>query len=136
MRIQLALKVSDLEQDLTEPSYTVETLRRVKSLEGDSDELWLMLGGDSLRDLTSWHEPEEILRLARLAVLGRPGESERPPTPEGARVDWVSGPRIRLSSTEVRERVADGRSIRFMVPEAVRAYIEAEGLYRPQRRDP
>lgn len=124
------LEASDLERDPDQPSYTVETLRRLASRHGERPEIWLVLGGDSLRELPGWREPEEIARLARLAVLARPGESSADAVPPGWRVDWLSGPRIRLSSSEVRERAAHGRSLRFLVPEAVRSYIEREGIYR------
>ena len=124
------LEVSDLERVADRPSYTGETLTRLREELGASAELWLIVGGDSLRDLPSWREPERIFELARLAVLARPGETENPSRPPGAKVDWLGGARIRLSSSEIRQRVSGGRSIRFLVPEPVREYIEREGLYQ------
>ena len=131
------LVVSRIEEGV-EPSFTVETLERVARLHPGA-ELWLVIGGDSLRDLPTWREPEEIVRRARLAVLPRPVEGgaafeELPPVPAGARVDWLDGPRLDLSSTALRRRVQRGESIRFLVPEPVRAYIEASGLYRDSSR--
>lgn len=130
----LGLVASDLEQDEAVPSFTVATLRRLRMLEPEA-ELWLILGGDSLRDLPTWREPEEIVRLARLAVYPRPGEdatSAAPPAEVlGANATLLPGPRLLLASTEIRARVMAGRSIRFLVPRAVERYIEERGLYLP-----
>jgi nicotinate-nucleotide adenylyltransferase len=123
------LVASTLESDTSAPSFTIETLRRVRQTEPDA-ELWLIIGSDSLRELPTWRDPDSILAAAALAVLPRPGEEGIPPVPPGARLCWLSGPRFQLSSTELRERVAEGASIRFLVPEAVRAYIEEHHLYR------
>lgn len=128
------LAASRIEEGVV-PSFTVETLERVARLYPGA-ELWLVIGGDSLRDLPTWREPDEIVRRARLAVLPRPIEGggtvseELPPVPAGARVDWLDGPRLHLSSTALRRRVQRGESIRFLVPEPVRLYIESSGLYR------
>jgi len=131
------LAASRIEQGVT-PSFTVETLQRVAGLHPEA-ELWLVIGGDSLRELPTWRDPDEILRRARLAVLPRPGDGfstdELPPVPAGARVDWLDGPRLHLSSTALRRRVERGESIRFLVPEKVRAYIEDAGLYRASARE-
>ena len=147
------LLASDLEADPLQPSFTVDTLRRLRASTPELGELWLLVGSDSIADLPGWRDPREILRLARLAVYPRPreGEDERSPgngpespdreSPEeaasapasvlsGVPVRRLEGPRLRLSSTEIRERVRSGRSIRFLVPEAVRAYILERGLYR------
>lgn len=125
----------------SEPSFTIATLDKVKRLHPGA-ELWLVIGGDSLRDLPTWRQPEEIVQRARLAVLPRPGDGgtggvstdESPPVPAGARVDWLDGPRLHLSSTALRRRVERGESIRFLVPEKVRLYIEESGLYRAPAR--
>lgn len=138
------LEISDLEREDEEPSYTVETLRRLAAAEPGAN-LWLLVGEDSLKELGTWREPAEICRLAHLGVYERPQEGEPSvtqvvhaaaaddPLPEGARTTRLPGPRLRLASTEIRQRVADGRSIRFLVPDAVRDYIVARGLYRPER---
>ncbi|MFN8549405.1 MAG: nicotinate-nucleotide adenylyltransferase [Candidatus Eisenbacteria bacterium] len=128
------LFASDLERDAGVPSFTVATLRRLRAQEPEA-ELWLILGGDSLRDLPTWREPEEIVRLARIAVYPRPGEDEASANPPaqllGASATHLPGPRVHLASTEIRARVAAGRSIRFLVPRAVERYIEERGLYLP-----
>jgi nicotinate-nucleotide adenylyltransferase len=139
------LEVSELERGQDQPSFTVETLRRLRAGTSAGDELWLLLGSDSLPELPTWREPREILKLSRLAVYPRPGEEESPgaaaespaaPPDDlaallaGCEVRYLDGPRIRLSSSEIRRRLRDGRTIRFLVPEAVRKYILAKGLYR------
>jgi nicotinate-nucleotide adenylyltransferase len=146
--LELALKgvpgmvASDIERDLERPSYTIETLRGIRSQSPDLEDLWLLLGEDSLAELPTWREPAEIARLARFAVYPRPNGE----TPGGAvftsevnrtwgdRIDRLDGPRLRLSSSEIRERVRGARSIRFLVPEAVRTFILDEGLYRGRSR--
>lgn len=122
------LVASDLERDEERPSYTVETLARVRKDLAPTDEVFLLLGTDSLRDLPTWREPERIARLARLAVYPRPGEEIAPSLAHGE-VLWLDGPRLRLSATEVRVRIAAGRSVRFLVPDIVREYIERHSLY-------
>lgn len=122
------LEASDLEQDPDRPSFTVESLRGIAGWLPPGSELWLLLGGDSLRDLPSWREPEEIQRLARLAVYAR--DRVLPDASSTIPVTWLPGPRLELSSTEIRERVRLARSIRFLVPEPVRGFIRDQGLYR------
>lgn len=137
------LAVSTLEADEGAPSYTVGTLRRLRAKAGPGVELWLLMGSDSLLELPTWREPETILDLASLGVYRRPGDpigrtSGRPPElpADLARLlagrTWrlLPGPRVRLSSSEIRRRAARGRSLRFLVPEAVREYILVQGLYR------
>ncbi len=121
-------------------SYTVDTLRAVHADEPDNDWFFLM-GGDSLADFPTWREPAEICRLASLVVVDRPGSPRADlacltPFVEAAslrdlerlRVDM---PQIEISSSDLRQRVSAGRSIRFRTPRAVEAFIQANGLYRP-----
>jgi nicotinate-nucleotide adenylyltransferase len=116
----------DLELRRTGPSYTVDTLRALRAREPGA-ELFFLTGADNLADLPRWREPDEIVRLATLAVVSRQGEA-LPPDPAYPAVA-VAVTRVDVSSTEVRRRVAAGRSIRYLVPEAVRAVIERERLY-------
>ena len=116
-------EASDIELRRPPPSYTVETLREWKALH-PGDELVLLIGADNVAKFDTWHEPDEIRRLARIAVLDRAG-SEVPH-------DWPVVRRlVDISSTDIRARVAAGRSIRYLTPEAVCDYIAAQGLYRP-----
>ena len=116
----------DLELRRTGPSYTVDTLRELRAREPGA-ELFFLTGADNLAELPRWREPDEIARLATLAVVSRAGDAlpGDPPYPAVA----VAVTRVDVSSTEVRRRVAAGQSIRYLVPDAVRAVIERERLY-------
>jgi nicotinate-nucleotide adenylyltransferase len=126
------LEVSSIECDREGPSYTVETLRE---LSGPERELMLLLGADQAAALRSWREPEEVLRLARVAVASRSGMDRegvlrRLGGLEGhERIEFFDMPRLDVSSTMVRERVAAGKPIRWLVAAAVEELVGAEGLY-------
>jgi nicotinate-nucleotide adenylyltransferase len=120
-----------LELRRTGPSYTVDTLRELRAREPDA-ELVFLTGADNLAELPRWREPDEIARLATLAVVSRAGETLPPDGPYPAVAVTVT--RVDLSSTQIRRRVAAGQSIRYLVPEAVRAVIQREGLYRDHSR--
>ena len=125
----LRFDVSDIEIRREGPSFTVDTVRALRS-ESPDDELYLLIGADQWAGFTTWREPAEIGRLARIAVMARAGDH-----PGDARTSLVPDPvevpvtRLDVSATLVRRRVADGLSIRYLVPEPVRQIIEAENLY-------
>jgi nicotinate-nucleotide adenylyltransferase len=121
----------DLELRRTGPSYTVDTLRELRTREPDAA-LFFLTGADNLADLPRWREPDEIARLATLAVVSRAGDSLPANAPYPAVAVTVT--RVDVSSTEIRRRVAAGLSIRYLVPDAVRAVIERERLYRDHSR--
>ncbi|PAP77004.1 nicotinate-nucleotide adenylyltransferase [Rubrivirga marina] len=124
--------VSDLEIARGDVSYTVDTLRRLH--DDGLGGLALILGGDSLAGFPGWREPEAIVGLARLVVYRRPGDRvDLGALPEwiGGRCTVVDGPALDVSSTELRGRIAAGRTVRYLVPDEVRGVIEAEGWYRP-----
>jgi nicotinate-nucleotide adenylyltransferase len=127
------LDVLDVEVKRGGPSFTVDTLRALHA-DRPGDDLTFIVGGDMALSLPAWREPEEILRLARLAVAERSGslraDIEQRLAPLGGRIDFFDMPRIDLSSTDVRARVAAGRRVRFLVPEGVAAAIDEMGLYR------
>jgi len=128
------LSVSRVEVDRRGPSYTLDTLRLLREL-APEDELTLVLGADQAAALASWHEPEEVLGLARVGVASREGlECEAvlrrlDTLPAAGRLDFFDMPRIDVSSSLVRERVACGRPIRYLVPDEVVGAIAAERLY-------
>jgi nicotinate-nucleotide adenylyltransferase len=131
--------VDRLELEREGPSYTVDTLEALHA-RGDSD-LSLILSAEAFRQLPTWREPRRIVELARLIVAPRDGYADADPNvlgrqfPElGVRVTVLDWPRLRLSATELREQAAAGRSLRYLVPDAVAAYIGDHGLYRNQRR--
>jgi nicotinate-nucleotide adenylyltransferase len=106
-------------------TYTAETLATFP----DGDELVLILGADAAAGLPTWHNHEAVLARARLAVMGRPGVQR--PVVEAAvgPVHWLDTPLLAISGTLLRARRCAGLSIRFLVPDAVLAYIDASGLY-------
>lgn len=131
--------VSRLELDRAGRSYTVDTLKALHD-QHPQDDLTFIVGGDMARSLPTWREPEAVLELATLAVAERAG-SEREDirgelrglvtaTGTDERVRFFDMPRIDVSSSLVRERVATGRPIRYLVPDAVAAAIAQNGWYR------
>jgi nicotinate-nucleotide adenylyltransferase len=93
-------------------------------------ELFLLLGEDALAGIDQWRSPERIRELATLAVMQRSGREASPAAPIAAGVITVSARRVDISSTEIRERLRAGKSIKGFVPESVERFIEARGLYR------
>jgi nicotinate-nucleotide adenylyltransferase len=127
-----AFEVSELEARRPGPNYSVETLEAVRAGKPE-DELFFLIGADSLADLPMWRQPERILELATLVVVNRPGAGPPSPAFEGRSIRHVEMPAIGVASNDLRRRVADGRSIRYQVPRGVEAYIVAQGLYHPQQ---
>ena len=119
-------RVERIELALPAPSYTVRTLRALAERE-PGNRFSLLLGADAARDLASWYEVEALPQLADLVVFARPG-CDVPRHHLLGRV--IEVPAVDVSATRVRERVRAGRSIRYLVPDAVREYIAAHGLYR------
>ena len=130
------LAVSRVEADVPGPSYTVDTLRGLHDRRPE-DDLTFIVGGDVAHSLPAWREPEAILELASLAVAER-AEVRRSDildrlhglrgVPE--RLRFFAMPRIDLSSSDIRRRVAAGRPIRYLVPDPVAAAIARAGMYR------
>jgi nicotinate-nucleotide adenylyltransferase len=141
-----AFAVSRIEIDRAGPSYTVDTVEALATRgEGsrngsgadDITEITLILSAETFSELPSWREPERILEAARLAVVPREGYPAPDPAwlsttfpGREARVAYLDGPLVGVSSTDIRQRVATGRSIRYLVPPAVETYIAANHLYR------
>jgi nicotinate-nucleotide adenylyltransferase len=126
--------VSDLETLRPGPSYTVDTLQELHANEPDH-ELFLILGGDVAAGLPRWRAPESVVALATPAVANRRGTPRAraiealSELPGGASARFFSMPSIGVSSTMIRRRVKAGQPIRYLVPDAVAAYIEAKGMY-------
>ncbi|HET7321709.1 MAG TPA: nicotinate-nucleotide adenylyltransferase, partial [Longimicrobiaceae bacterium] len=110
--------VDDLELRRPGASYTVDTLRELKARDPGA-ELFFLIGADQLRELSTWHQPEEVLRLAHLVGFARSGDEVEPQ--EGVEVIHVT--RLDLSSTDLRRRVRQREPIRYLVPEGVREII-------------
>jgi nicotinate-nucleotide adenylyltransferase len=127
-------EVSRIEADVPERSFTVDTLRRLHE-SSPEDELTFIVGGDMAHALPTWHEPEAVLSLAALGVAEREGVrrndiAERLSGLAGAdRIRFFDMPRLDISSSMIRRRVANGLPLRYLVPDAVASYIAAQGLY-------
>jgi len=131
--------VSNLELQRGGISYTVDTVRSLKLARPDAD--WvLIVGSDTLVDLHNWYKIDELLDLCEVASFLRPGEAD--PEEIAAKVlvaerhrqrllgNIIEAHLVEISSTEIRQRVADGRSIRYLVPPEVEEYIIEHSLYR------
>lgn len=121
----------------TGPSFTVDTLTEYQS-EFSEAELFFLMGADSLRDIPTWRQPERIAELATIVAVNRPGL----PAPTNEQVlEWV-GPKLAerikiismpgtdLSATAMRQRVSNGRNLRFMTPRAVEMFITQHDVYK------
>ena len=130
IRFHDRFSLCDIEIASDAVSYTVDTLQTLRDQLGPEAECVLMLGEDSLRELPTWRNPEEILRLARVVVARRAGAAQEPlPLDSSAAVKICETPEIAISSTMIRQKIREGRSIRYLVPEAVEQYIRDHQLY-------
>ena len=132
---------SRAELDRPGPSYTADTLRDLRAKAPD-DELFLILGGDQAAALPGWHEPEEVLSLATVAVVERTNWSRnaigiKVGRLKGAeRIRYLDMPLMQVSSSAIRRRVAAGLPIRYLVPDKVANHIGANGLYGATKTEP
>lgn len=135
---------SRLELDRPAPSFTVDTLRHIRSEHPEGLEVFFILGVDAIMGLPTWKDPEGVLELCHMVVVTRPGYSHEAVaqslgdlyTRYGHRIHFAEIPAIDVSASEVRARVREGRSIRYLVPDMVREYIETHGLYARERNEP
>ncbi|MCD6416394.1 MAG: nicotinate-nucleotide adenylyltransferase [Planctomycetes bacterium] len=140
-----AFEMCRVELDSEGPSYTLRTVRQLRRRFGQADELFLLLGADSLLDLPHWWQARKLVEEVSIIAFGRPGyELERrwPELADEFGGDWVrvvkdlmvAAPLLNISATAIRERLRAGLSIRYLVPEPVREYILAQRLYVEGRR--
>ena len=123
---RFAVDAMEIERDGL--SFTIDTLHAFAARDPEA-ERYFLLGADAWRSFPRWRSPDEIMRLATVVVLTRGGEPIGPAA-SGLRAPRVLPTRrIDISSTEIRSRIRAGLSLRGFVPEAVRDYIEANGLY-------
>ncbi|XAE40716.1 nicotinate-nucleotide adenylyltransferase [Pseudomonas alkylphenolica] len=142
----LSVDARELARDT--PSYTIETLELMRAELAASDQLFLLLGWDAFCGLPSWHRWEELLQHCHILVLQRPDADVEPPDalrnllaarsvsdpqalagPAG-QIAFVWQTPLAVSATQIRQLLASGKSVRFLVPDAVLAYIDAHNLYR------
>jgi len=131
--------VDSLEIERAGPSYTVDTLEAIRArhaMDHGTGDLALILSAEAYRQLPTWRDPQRIVEMARIVVAPRGGYAEPDPdalanVPGGReRTVFLDKPRLRLSASELRTWASEGRSLRYLVPDAVAAYIGDHGLYR------
>jgi nicotinate-nucleotide adenylyltransferase len=132
-------RIDEVEKDRPGPSYTVETLAELHRRH-PGNEFFLLIGADTLNDLPNWYHPEQIAELAGLLVSTRADVAMKSPEelraglrlPEGVtlRLQLVPVPALGIASSDLRQRAAEGRSLRYLVPRAVECYIQEKRLYR------
>lgn len=131
---RFALSRVDVDRD--GPTYTVDTIRLLRQEWGNNVEIYFVMGLDSLANILTWHTPDELIRLCRLAVFNRPGFSANVGELElklpglSERVDLLASPALDIAASDLQRRVRAGQSIKHLVPDAVAAYIAEHGLYR------
>ncbi len=122
-------EASRLEMQRGGPSYSVETVEEILAEAGERPvELYLVVGADLVSELDTWHRHEDLRRLVTLAVVSRPG-GPVPDVPPGWDVEWVDGPQVPVSSSQVRDLLAAGQSVEGLVPDAVIHCIDRRALY-------
>ncbi len=129
----------DIEIRRPPPSYTLHTLQAAQEMYDGAAELWFILGADAVLSLPRWYRACEVLTLARLALVARPGvavdfaalEGEMPGISQRTQV--ITGPLLDIASSTLRERLAQGQPVRYQLPDAVLDYIREEGLYAHPR---
>ena len=131
-----AFRASRVDADRPGPHYTVDTVRIFQEQLAPDCELYFLMGYDSLAELPGWNRPEELVAACHLVALTRydvPLNWERLETALPGirdRVTLLDMPEIEIASHQIQERVRQGRSIRYLVPDPVREYIEEHALYR------
>ena len=142
----LVVDSRELQRDT--PSYTIDTLELMRAELAADDQLFLLLGWDAFCGLPMWHRWEEILQHCHILVLQRPDADSEPPDAlrnllaarsvsdplalkgPGGQIAFVWQTPLAVSATQIRQLLASGKSVRYLVPDAVLAYIDAHGLYR------
>jgi nicotinate-nucleotide adenylyltransferase len=122
-------RVSRMEVDRDGPTYTVDTLRGLREEHEGAVDLFFISGADAILEIFQWKDPDELLDLAHFIAATRPGYDAQPFDPH-PKITVMKIPALAISSTDIRARVAQGRPIRYLVPEGVNSYVAKAGLYR------
>jgi nicotinate-nucleotide adenylyltransferase len=124
------LTVSDIEARRASPSYTIDTIREIRSGLDAREEIYFIMGADSLVEFFTWKDPEELLGSCRFVVVPRPGVSMGDADPRILeRATVLEAPELAIASRDIRERVRLRRTIRYLVPASVESYISEKKLY-------
>lgn len=121
-----AFCVSRMEIDRPGPSYAIDTVRAIRETYPSLDALYFIVGADAARDLPLWREAETLLHVCRFVAVTRPGVASDS-LPEG--VDSLPAPGLEISGSDIRRRIREGRSIKYLVPESVEEFILSQKLY-------
>lgn len=116
------MEISDYELMRAEVSYSADTAEHFKSVY-NNDELFFIIGDDSYNELSSWHEPQRIMNVCTLLVFPRNGAEVLPPAEE------ISMKRVQISSSNIRERIKNGKDVKNLLPKAVFDYIINKKIY-------
>ena len=126
--------VSRIEMEREGPTYTIDTLRSLRDEHGAGTDLFFITGADAILEILQWREPQEIFELAHFIAATRPGYDlahfDEAAAAVNPKVSVMQIPALAISSTDIRRRVADGRPLRYLVPEGVKSYVEKAELYR------
>lgn len=125
-------QVSTIEIDRAGPTYTVDTLEQLRTLEPEA-ELFFIAGADSLAGMETWKNPQQLWSLATFIGVSRPGYSLTSTVSSRARLELLEIPALSVSSTDIRAKVKAGESLDGLVPEAVSQYIKDQNLYQGAR---
>ena len=132
-----SFEIDTMELEREGATYTIDTMEELRKRMGEDIELYFIIGIDALSELGRWKEPERLASICHFATMRRPGFTEldleameREVPGVSGRVHVMDNVQVDISSSDIRERVEEGRSIRYLVPPAVREYIEKQELYR------
>jgi nicotinate-nucleotide adenylyltransferase len=129
-------EISRVDADRPGPSYTVDTISILQEQLGQETEIYFIMGLDSLVELATWHQPQQLIQLCRLVVARRPGfeidmaELEATVPGISSRMEIIDMPEVDISASQLQQRVKEGLPIKYQVPEEVERYIKEYELYR------
>ncbi len=125
------LKISEVETKRAGVSYTIDTLIELENrMGGNPVRFYFFIGMDNVNDLHRWKSPDRILEKSQVVAFGRPGFEPRKEAEKYlARIKFVHVPLLEISSTLIRKRISEGRSVRYLIPESVERYIHDKQLY-------
>ena len=133
-------RVSSMEIDRPGPTYTVDTLEELHQENEPGTQFYMILGLDSMLGFARWKEPARILELCNLVLVPRSGYDEYDITAldnlrpgASGQVSYIDFPRVDISSTNIRQRISQGQTVRYQVPREVESYMDRYGLYRDGR---
>ena len=136
---EAGLEVSDIEVQRSGPSYTFDTVQAYRKKFGEDAQLYWIIGGDTLPEMHTWYRVNELVDLCRMVTAVRPGfdapdlsalaTTLSPGQVQRLRDSILPTPNIDISATDIRQRIGQGRSIRYLVPEVVREYINSKQIY-------